>query len=135
MLNEVNILLFLILLVTKLEFSCDLIEPMEHANVENHSGISRIFVRGVLSFGLLYDCACVNPKCYPYDFRARRGLHQVVVFFFVVRGGGSADILREYIGLQGKYLRQYLRTCPDRRRVALHVTVGDREAFFTRNSN
>ena len=32
------------------------------------SGVSRIFFRGVLSFGLLYDCACVNPKCYPLRF-------------------------------------------------------------------
>ena len=39
------------------------------------------------------------------------------------------------IGLQGKFLRHFLRTCPDWRRVALHVTMGDREAFFTRNSN
>ena len=30
------------------------------------SGVSRIFVRGVLSFGLLYDYACVNPKRYPW---------------------------------------------------------------------
>ena len=43
--------------------------------------------------------------------------------------------MREYIGLQGKILRQFLRTCPDRRRVTLHVTVGDLEAFFTKSSN
>ena len=43
------------------------------------SGVSRNFVRGVLSFRRLYDCACVNSKCYPYDFRTRRGPRQVVV--------------------------------------------------------
>ena len=43
------------------------------------SGVSRIFVRGVLSFRLLYDCTCVNPKFYPCDFRTRRGPRQVVV--------------------------------------------------------
>ena len=50
-------------------------------NMMGTSGVSRIFVRGVLSFGLLYDCACVNPKCYPCDFRTHRGPRQVVVLY------------------------------------------------------
>ena len=51
----------------------------QQTSIADFSGVSRIFVRGVLSFGLLYDCACVNPKCYSYDFRTRRGPRQVVV--------------------------------------------------------
>ena len=43
-------------------------------------------------------------------------------------------VLREYIGLQGNFLRQFSCTCPDRLRVALQVTVGDWEAFFNGNS-
>ena len=92
------------------------------------SGVSRIFVRGVLSFGLLYDCACVNPKCYPCDFRTRRGRR-------LAWSGVWRHVLREFIGLQGNFLRQFSRTCPDRLRVALQVTVRDWEAFFNRNSN
>ena len=53
--------------------------PLLGGSVIRGSGVSRIFVRGVLRLGILYDCACVNPKCYPYDFRTRRGLRQVVV--------------------------------------------------------
>ena len=98
------------------------------AKAASPSGVSRIFVRGVLSFGLLYDCACVNPKCYPCDFRTRRGRR-------VALSGVWRHALREYISLQGNFLRQFSRTCPDRLRVALQVTVGDWEAFFNRNSN
>ena len=87
------------------------------------SGVSRIFVRGVLSFGLLYDCTCVNPKCYPCDFCTRRGRS-------LAWSGVWRHVLREYIGLQGDFLRQFSRTCPDRLRVALQVTVGDWNAFF-----
>ena len=35
-------------------------------------------------------------------------------------------VLREYIGLQGKFLRQFLRTCPDRRRQGRFTRDGER---------
>ena len=77
-----------------------------------------------------------KPKMLPLRFPYAPGSASGCSFIEAWRWSGVwRHVLREYIGLQRKFLRQFLRTYPDRRRVALHVTVGDREAFFTRNSN
>ena len=65
--------------------------------------------QGGAQFRGLYDCACVNPKCYPYDFRTRApGSASGCSFIDLWRWSGVCrHVLREYIGLQGKYLRKF----------------------------